>query len=491
MRYSLQFRLLVAFTLVILLTIGAVFFMMWQAATGQIQQFGERVERMVGNRIQFVVTDYYLAHGNWEGVRPLVQQIGEQFRHRVILADADGKIIADSTTETPDNQVNLESFISRTLTSSHERRDSLSPEPGVTPPSEPPPLISFGPRMPGPPAPAEPASTTSAESKTIGFLFILPLTQSETGLEALQIMYRQLGNYFLLGACLAVVVAFLFTLFLSRRILSPVKELRTAAQRLGKGDFSQRVDIKDKSEIGELASTFNSMAGNLQRDEQLRQHMVSDIAHELRSPLTNVRGYLEAINDGLLKPDSATISSIYDETILLSRLVNDLQELSLAEAGELKLYCQPEEVAEIVRQSINAVQAKAVEKGLELSTDIPTNLPEVNIDFLRIRQVLLNLIENAMAHTTAGGTINVSASLNLDFVEVSVSDTGEGISAEEVVNIFERFHRVDKSRSRSTGGSGLGLTIARYIVEEHQGKIWVRSEPGQGSRFSFTLPVAK
>ena len=491
MRYSLQFRLLVAFTLVILLTVGAVFFMMWQAAIGQIQQFGERVERMVGNRIQFVVTDYYLAHGSWEGVKPLVQQIGEQFRHRVILADADGKIIADSTTETPDMQLNLESFASKTLTSSHERRDSLSPEQGGRPPSEPPPFISFGPRDPAPPAPAEPPSTTSGEPNIIGSLFILPLTQSETGLEALQIMYRQLGNYFLIGACLAVVVAFLVTLFLSRRILSPVKELRSAAQRLGKGDFSQRVDIKDKSEIGELASTFNSMAGNLQRDEQLRRHMVSDIAHELRSPLTNVRGYLEAIKDGLLKPDTATISSIYDETILLSRLVNDLQELSLAEAGELKLYCQPEEVAELVRQSINAVQAKAVEKGLQLSSDVPGDLPQVNIDFLRIKQVLLNLIENAMAHTAAGGTISVSACLSPDFVEVSVSDTGEGIPSEEVANIFERFHRVDKSRSRSTGGSGLGLTIARYIIEEHLGKIWVRSEPGKGSRFSFTLPIAK
>ena len=491
MRYSLQFRLLVAFTLVILLTIGSVFFMMWQAAIGQIQQFGDRVERMVGNRIQFVVTDYYLAHGSWEGVQPLVEQIGEQFRHRVILADADGKIISDSGTETPGSQLNLDSFSSRTLTSSHERRDSFQLEPGGAPPSEPPPLISFGPGIPAPPKPAEPATAISGEQPAIGSLFILPSTQSETGFEALQIMYRQLGNYFLIGACIAVVVAFLVTLFLSRRILSPVKELRSAAQRLGKGDFSQRVDIKDKSEIGELASTFNSMAGNLQRDEQLRQHMVSDIAHELRSPLTNVRGYLEAIKDGVLKPDTATITSIYDETILLSRLVNDLQELSLAEAGELKLYRQPEDLAELIRQSINAVQAKAVEKGLELSSNIPADLPQVNIDFLRIKQVLLNLLENALAHTAAGGTINVSARLNPDFVEVSVSDTGDGIPAEEVNNIFERFHRVDKSRSRSTGGSGLGLTIARYIIEEHTGKIWVQSELGEGSRFSFTLPVVK
>lgn len=491
MKNSLQFRLLVAFTLVILLTVGAVFFMMWQATIGQIQQFGDRVERMVTNRIQFVITDYYLTTNSWEGVQPLVVQIGEQFGHRVILADADGVIIADSTLETPDKKVNLESFASKTLTSSHERRNPLPPEPGGPPPADTQPLISFGPRMPPPAEPAEPASTTPAESKIIGFLFILPLTQSEIGLAALQIMYSQLGSYFLLGACLAVVVAFLVTLFLSRRILSPVKELRSAAQRLGNGDLSQRVDIRDKSEIGDLASTFNSMAGNLQRDEQLRQNMVSDIAHELRSPLTNVRGYLEAINDGVMQPDKATISSIYDETVLLSRLINDLQELSLAEAGELKLHIQPEEVTELVKQSITAMQAKASEKGLKVFSDIPAGLPRVDIDFLRIRQVLLNLLENALAHTPEGGRIDVAASVSSGFVEVSVSDTGEGIPADEINNIFERFHRVDKSRSRSTGGSGLGLTIARYIVEEHKGKIRVQSEIGKGSSFSFTLPVAE
>ena len=489
MRHSLQFRLLVAFTLVILLTIGAVFFMMWQAATDQIQQFGDRVERMVINRIQFVITDYYLTTNSWEGVQPLVVQIGEQFRHRVILADADGVIIADSTLETPDKKVNLESFASKTLISLHER--ALPPEPGAPLPDENQPFISFGPRMPPPSQPAEPSYTTPSGSKIIGFLFVLPLTQSEIGLAALQLMYSRLGIYFILGACLAVVVAFLVTLFLSRRILSPVKELRSAAQRLGNGDLSQRVDIRDRSEIGDLASTFNSMAGNLQRDEQLRQNMVSDIAHELRSPLTNVRGYLEAINDGVMQPDKATISSIYDETVLLSRLINDLQELSLAEAGELKLHLQPEDVDELVRQSITAVQAKASEKGLKVSSDIPADLPPVNIDFLRIRQVLLNLLENALAHTPEGGRIDIAANVSSGFVEVSVSDTGEGIPADEINNIFERFHRVDKSRSRSTGGSGLGLTIARYIVEEHQGKIWVQSEIGKGSRFCFTLPVAE
>jgi len=483
---SLQFRLLVAFTCVILLTVGAVFFMTWRATVDQIQQFSYRVERMVIDRIQFQVTEYYLKNNSWEGVQPLVAQIGEQFRHRIILADADGKIIADSSLETPDEHLNLENFSSTTLTSALERR---GPEAGGPPGPQPQFFMFFGPRIPPPAEQAEPAAPPQGDSKTIGFLFVLPLSQSEIGLAALQIIYNQLGGYFLMGAFLAVVVASLITLFLSRRILAPIKELRSAAQRLGKGDFSQRVDISDRSEIGELASTFNSMADNLQRNEQLRQHMVSDIAHELRSPLTNVRGYLEAINDGVMQPDKETITSIYGETILLSRLINDLQELSLAEAGELKLFLQPEEVSELVKQSVASVQAKAAEKDITLSQEIPAVLPRVNIDFLRIKQVLLNLLENALSHTPRGGRINIAAKSDIVFVEISVSDSGEGIPAGEMNNIFERFHRVDKSRSRATGGSGLGLTISKYIIEEHKGKIRARSEVGKGSCFSFTLPT--
>ncbi len=487
MKNSLQFRLLVAFTLVILLTVGAVFFLTWGATVKQIEELSYRIERMLIDRIQYQVTEYYLENNGWDGVQPLVSRIGDQFRHRVILTDADGKIIADSSSETPDENLNLENFSSKTLTSSLPRRN---PEPGGPPASQPQIFMFFGPRVPPPEDSAESATDAQDASPTVGFLFILPLNQSEIGLAALQIIYSQLGGYFLMGAFLAVIVAFLITLFLSRRILSPIKELRSAAQRLGKGDFSQRVDISDRSEIGELASTFNSMADNLQRDEQLRQHMVSDIAHELRSPLTNVRGYLEAINDGVMQPDKETITSIYSETVLLSRLINDLQELSLAEAGELKLTLQPEDVAELVRLSVTAVQAKASEKDIDLSHDIPSDLPRVNIDFLRIKQVLLNLLENALAHTPAGGRINIAAKSDHEFIEVSVSDSGEGIPADEINNIFERFHRVDKSRSRSTGGSGLGLTISKYIIEEHKGKIWARSESGKGSCFTFTLPIA-
>jgi signal transduction histidine kinase len=300
-----------------------------------------------------------------------------------------------------------------------------------------------------------------------------------------------IGRFFLWGGLVAVAIALLITFVLSRRILAPVKALTSVAKRLGRGDFSQRVQVKDKSEIGELAQTFNSMASDLERAERLQRNMVADIAHELRTPLSNIRGYLEAIRDGVIKPDAETIRSLDEEAVLLSRLVDDLQELSLAEAGELRLNCQAENIGGLINQTVAVVQTQATAKGLSVFIDLPSKLPSVNIDSHRISQVLRNLLDNAVAHTAKGGFITVAAKQRDNWVEVSVTDTGEGIPAEDLPNIFERFYRVDKSRARATGGSGLGLTIAKRLVEAHGGKIEAQSELGKGSRFSFTIPVSE
>jgi signal transduction histidine kinase len=286
-------------------------------------------------------------------------------------------------------------------------------------------------------------------------------------------------------------IALAITLILSRRILSPIKALTTAARGLGEGDLSQRVRVKDKSEVGELAQAFNSMASNLERAEQLQRNMVADVAHELRTPLSNLRGYLEAVRDGLIKPDADTIRSLDEEAGLLSRLVDDLQELSLAEAGKLKLACQAEDISELINQAIAAVRAKAEAKGIAVTTDLPDKLPSVNIDSYQISQVLRNLLDNAVVHTAKGDSITVTAEQRGKWVEVAVTDTGEGIPTEDLPHIFERFYRVDKSRARATGGSGLGLTIAKRLVEAHGGRIEAQSELGKGSRFTFTIPISE
>jgi len=445
MIHSLRFRLVVSFTLVILVVIGSVFFFINRATQAEIRQFVELVAQMRAARMEIGLSGYYSQRGDWEGIQPFVEQWGNLYGQRIILTDANGSVVADS-----EGNVLGESY--------------------------------------APDSPGRPLSPPW-ETDAIGTLYITP-ESADVGLIALQILFKEIGLFFIWGGLIGVAVALVITFLLSRRVLAPVKALTSAARQLGRGDFSQRVEVKDKGEVGEMANTFNFMASDLEQAEQLQRNMVADIAHELRTPLSNLRGYLEAVRDGVIKPDADTIRSLDEEAALLSHLVDDLQELSLAEAGELKLVCQAENIGELIKQTVGGLQAQATTKGLSVSVDLPDRLPAVNIDSPRISQVLRNLLENAIAHTAEGDAITVTAAQQGNWVEVSVVDTGEGIPAENLPNIFERFYRVDKSRARTTGGSGLGLTIAKRLVEAHGGTIQAQSEQGKGSRFSFTVPVA-
>jgi signal transduction histidine kinase len=252
------------------------------------------------------------------------------------------------------------------------------------------------------------------------------------------------------------------------------------------------VTVSTRDEIGELGHAFNSMADGLARLEQLRRNMTTDVAHELRTPLSNIRGYLEALQDGVTQPSPAVIDSLHDEAMLLTRLVNDLQELALAEAGQLKLVLHPTVPEQVVSQVVDVMQPTAASKGLTLRTDLQTDLPPVMADSGRMAQVLQNLVNNAMTHTPAGGQITVTARADAPAgqVQLSVRDTGIGIAPEHLPHVFDRFYRVDQSRTRATGGAGLGLAIVKQLVEAHGGRVWAESTPDQGSTFSFTLPVA-
>jgi signal transduction histidine kinase len=231
------------------------------------------------------------------------------------------------------------------------------------------------------------------------------------------------------------------------------------------------------------------MAGNIEQQEQLRRNMVGDVAHELRTPLTNLRGYLEAVRDGLISPDNALVDNLYEETMLLNRLVADLHELAQAEAGQLTLVRTATPLREVVELAVGILQPQAAAKEIRLSVDIPEALPDVNIDRERIGQVLRNLLSNALAHTPSGGEIGVAAKQVEGFVEVSVRDTGEGIAPEHLPHVFDRFYRVDRSRTRQTGGYGLGLAIVKQLVQAHGGVITAESEVGRGSIFRFSVPV--
>ena len=290
----------------------------------------------------------------------------------------------------------------------------------------------------------------------------------------------------------AGIVAILVSLLLSRSVVAPVRILTTASQRIASGHYAERVQNAGSDELGQLAQSFNQMAEKLEQVESMRRQLIGDVSHELRTPLTAIKGSMEGLMDGVLPASAETYQQIHQEADRLARLVDDLQELSRVEARAYPLDIQPMAVSTLVKTTLKRFAAQAGSKGIELISDLPADLPPVLADQDRIIQVLTNLVGNAMQYTPKDGRVSIQASRHGDEIHVSVNDTGIGIPPENLPYLFTRFYRVDKSRSRQAGGgSGIGLTIARHLVEAHGGRIWAQSGgEGQGSTFTFTLKAA-
>jgi two-component system sensor histidine kinase BaeS len=295
----------------------------------------------------------------------------------------------------------------------------------------------------------------------------------------------------------AFVVALVVSIFVSRRVVLPVQEMQAASQRIARGHYDERVGMpahaghENLDELGRLALSFNQMASQLEQIETMRRDLIANVAHELRTPLASIQGYMEGLIDGVLPAEAATFQQVYREADRLQRLVHDLQELSRVEAGAFALDRRPTPASRLVDAVVERLGRQFEEKGVALEADVPADLPPVIADEDRIGQVLLNLVGNALQYTPAGGQVCIRARREGDTLSIAVEDTGIGISAEHLSHVFERFYRVDKSRSRAGGGSGIGLTIARHLVEAHGGTMQAESAgQGRGSTFSFTLPVA-
>lgn len=300
-----------------------------------------------------------------------------------------------------------------------------------------------------------------------------------------------LGRILLAVAALAGLGGITFGILMSRSLTAPLNNLVRGARAIGTRNFSQRVEEKGSDEIIAVARAFNEMASNLEHAEQLRRNLLADVAHELRTPLSVLQGNLRAILDEVYPLDQTEMARLYEQTRFLSRLVNDLHELAQAEAGQLPLNKQETDLAELVRTTVESFRPSTEAKAISLQTELPTNLPPLWVDGERLRQVLQNLLANALRHTPSGGVIAVRATSEPGFTRLSVADTGEGISAEHLPYIFDRFYRADQARSRDRGGAGLGLAIARAIVEAHGGQISAASPgaSGQGSVFTIQLPI--
>jgi signal transduction histidine kinase len=270
---------------------------------------------------------------------------------------------------------------------------------------------------------------------------------------------------------------------LASRLTRPLQALTEAARAMAQGKMDQQVKVQGNDEIGQLAGAFNQMSAEVTRANQQRRQMTADIAHDLRTPLTVIAGYVESMRDGVLQPTEKRYEVIYSEIERLQSLVDDLRMLSQADAGELRLNPQNVAPGALLKHAAELFQHHAERQGVQLAVDIQPGLPEMRADEARMMQVLDNLMSNALRYTPEGGQITLSAQANAGGgVELAVADTGSGIDPEQLALIFERFHRADTSRHTDTGESGLGLAIVRALVEAHGGSVWAESQPGAGTK---------
>jgi two-component system OmpR family sensor kinase/two-component system sensor histidine kinase BaeS len=305
-----------------------------------------------------------------------------------------------------------------------------------------------------------------------------------------QTFLEQLRSTLILAALIAAGLGVVTGVLISRTLAAPLAHLAQAARAFATHQWDQRVAVKGTQEMMVVTHAFNDMADSLQQSEILRRNLMADVAHELRTPLTVLQGNLRAILDGVYPLEREEIATLYDETRLLQRLADDLRELALAEAQQLKLNVQSIDLGTILQSTAANFDAAAEAQNIVIEVKAIDHGPAVRADADRVAQVLRNLIGNAVRHTLSGGRLTIEAAVDVRAMRVSVRDTGEGIAPEDLPHVFDRFYRGDKSRARSSGGSGLGLAIAKSLIEAQGGSIGVESTIGQGSCFWFTLPLA-
>jgi signal transduction histidine kinase len=328
-----------------------------------------------------------------------------------------------------------------------------------------------------------------ADNKTVGILLInRPVYRiSQPG----SIFLDRINLQLLLSGLTAIVLALLLAIILSRTLTRPIRELTAATQIMSEGNLAYKVPVRSRDELGQLATSFNEMSADLVRSLNLRRQMTADIAHELRTPISIILGHTEAVHDGVLPASKETFEIIREEAERLEHLVEDLRTLSMADAGELKLILRPYSPEKLLQDTRKSYNHSAKQKKVLLSINAAADLPDLEVDPQRMKEVFSNILDNALRYTPEGGHITLSAGVIEDTIELRVQDSGPGVAGDEIDKIFDRFYRTETSRTRDQGGSGLGFAIAKSIVEKHGGRIWAESTPGKGLTVVIRIPFLK
>jgi len=448
-----------AFLVVILVAVGTVALL-----TGRVTETAFRRYALTRSGMWAELTErlgsYYRESGSWEGVQGALIMLaaqGSRARNRDVgvpaapptvdfrIADADGQVVAD--TRGPARGTVLHSNL----------------EDGVS---------------------------IQADEEVVGYLLPALGDRPAWPLDAAQSAFlSRVRRTLWVGAAAALTVALFLGGLLFRSITAPLRELAAASEAIARGDLSARADIGGRDEVAQLADAFNSMAGSLHRMEEARRNQAADIAHELRTPLTVLQGTLEAMLDGIYSTDRENLAAALSQTRTLGRLIEDLRLLALADAGRLHLKRNCLDLSTLLEETVVAYQPQAQERGIALEARTPADLPSVCVDQDRLTQVMGNLLSNSLHYVPRGGSVRVEVENLNSQVQVSVIDNGPGVSLRDLPHVFDRLWRADAARRRATGGSGLGLSIVRHIVEAHGGRIWAEETPGGGLTVDFSLPL--
>ena len=445
---SLAFKLTLAFLLVGLIGAVLMAFFLWQDTQ-------RRFDKFVAARDRFsyvnILAQHYQANGSWDNIEAIFgrgrfQALGPYARRAaLVLVDGNGHAIF---IQGDDKE------IGRLLQHVRTRGEPIKVDGAVVGW-----LLSES--VSHRPLPGSPEAT-----------FLMGMTRAIT-----------------LSALGATAIALVLGGLLARTLTRPIRDLTAATRALAKGSLGQQVTVRAQDEMGDLAISFNQLSADLAQASQLRRQMTADIAHELRTPLSLILGYTESLSDGKLPANQETFDIMHDEAQHLSRLIDDLRTLSLADAGELALNSRPADARALLERTATAYTPEAQRRGISIKMEAPSDLPEVEVDPGRMAQVLENLMSNALRYTPGGGEIILSATSEGNTIYFRIRDSGVGIAPEDLPHVFDRFYRANKSRQREGGESGLGLAIAKSFVEVQGGSLSVESDPGEGATFTIALPA--